>query len=203
MLGVTAAARAATAAPSSAPAAGASASIEEEAPPAPSATAPAASASPTDVFAAKIALLDKIDDAVMSGKPDALATLVVPEAALEGCSQGARDRGRASFDVKDCGVISASRPTRAAINVGSRSELVDEACALADLEKSELFYRSGGHSLKITVHSVAIGKDAHLKRIHCHRSERPTKETSVANCTGKWPFVTQTREFTTCPWSKP
>ncbi|NUO53142.1 MAG: hypothetical protein HOV80_30200 [Polyangiaceae bacterium] len=194
-------------APGSAPVLSSSAPSEPSASVAatPSSTvAPTASASPTDVFAAKIALLDKVDEAIMNGKPDALAALTVPSSALESCSDGGRDRGRANVDVaRDCSVAAGLRPTRAAINVGSRAEVLDAACGLAKLETSELFYRTGGHSVKITVHTVAVEKETYLQRIHCDRSDRPTKEPGATNCTGKWPFVTQTREFTSCPWSKP
>ncbi len=146
----------------------------------PATVAPLAPASPTDVFAAKIALLDKVDDAVMSGKPDALAALAIPETALAGCSQTGRDRARSSLEVsEECVVSARDSARRVAINVGDDENELDPTCDLATLEKSELFYRLNGRTLKLTVHAVAVGKEVYLKRLHCHRSQRTAKDVNL------------------------
>jgi hypothetical protein len=85
---------------------------------------------------------------------------------------------------------------------GSRTGVVHVSCELQQLERSELFYRIGDASLKVSVTARASAGRVFLWKIHCDRSAKPTKAVDLRNCEGKWPLVTQTGEFEACPWGQ-
>ncbi len=122
------------------------------------------------LFEAKLRLLDQVDDAVLSGKPEAFAALVGKEDWVAACGSPEARRLTTLEVADDCRVGPGEEVSRVAINVGTRADPIDAACALHELERSELFYRVGDRSLKVSVWLRAVGDRVFLSRIRCHRS---------------------------------
>ncbi len=158
---------------------------------------------PSEVFAAKIRFLDQIDQAVVGGPLSAFQALSAPESTFAGCSSSARERLGLRLEVsEDCVIPAGASVKRMTINVGDRIENMEEGCPADRLEKSELFYRVGDRSLKITVDAFVVGTQVHLSRIRCHKGRSTAVQKSVANCSGKWPLVVGI-ESAKCPWAAP
>jgi hypothetical protein len=181
-----------------------SAFVGDEDPPPITTSDPSEATSRSDLFAAKIRFLDEIDQAVVRGPAAAFEKLSAPEATSAGCSSSAGARLASKVQVsEDCIIPAGAAMRRVAINVGTRAERETADCSVERLEKSELFYRVDGRLLKVTVDAIAVDTRVYLRKIRCHRAERAAAQPEVSNCSGKWPLVTQTREFAKCPWVVP
>ncbi len=169
----------------------------------------------------KLALIDRIDDALRRSDAEALvAELMTPERALALCptppetervarrKELADDHATAVRAVTECLAVGAWEDARPlALNYGSRVHDPAAGCdaAYRTLEKSELYYGTRDKVLKVTVHGYLDGAKAGLARaLRCVVKDGDPREAErdlarVGTCRiGRWPAVTQVRGALEC-----
>lgn len=169
----------------------------------------------------KLALIERIDDALRHRDADALvAEVLTPDRALALCpslpeaeraarrQEAAEDHAAAVRAVAECLAVGAWEDARPlALNYGARVHDPIAGCdpAYRTLEKSELYYGTRDKILKVTVHGYLDGAKAGLVRaLRCVVKDGDPREAErdfarVGTCRiGRWPAVSQVRGALKC-----
>ena len=167
----------------------------------------------------KLALIDRIDDALRHRDTEALvAEILRPERALALCptrpdeervaQKAAEEHSAAVRAVAECLAVGAWEDARPlALNYGARVHDPIAGCdtAYRTLEKSELYYGTRDKILKVTVHGYLDGTKAGLVRaLRCSVKAGDPREAerdfqSLGACRiGRWPAVSQVRGALPC-----